>query len=735
MTNTNSIPYWYKDTKIIEELNQILSLEINKIGSIETLELRNIYYLSCVFQDKGFRKHMLDEANNIESILAFMLPKTVERCHYYIEKYEDKLKYNKFRFSSNPVTEEISYLLNLLQNIPKVVSFEHSNATINLSKMFNLSDIESEILNTVMDIFRSKYFYRVIDDDLTVNINDTCQFLSLICGFDRDSIKQCLSSDSALIRFGLLKFNSMSKSNSILQLETEEGLLETYFSENADKAWLSNFLAPAANKPKTKVEDYFYLKEEVASVQKILNAYTQGDLKKAPQILLWGKPGTGKTEFARLCGQLFFDSCYEVPFEDKAGKILNGMSRLQSYSRIGYLFKGQKTSSLIFDEMEDVIPHNTDDRNIKAMLNRAIEQPNMTVFWLTNSVSDMDESYLRRFDLILEFKALKADDAMSFFTHHSSTLDINPKWITTFCRQYQLAPSVILDTLDLVKAMSLKGTDAEKFIELKVDQFNETTTSIFERLTSSGKKSLGENTEKTELIPYDVKLSNTDIPLEQLTELLKEHNDTKLLCYGPPGTGKTAFSKYLGKSLGKEYEYINASELLNMFVGGTEKHIREIFNIAKYRDTIVVIDEIDSILRTREKANNTWEVTQVNQFLSSIEAFEGICIVCTNFESVLDPAIYRRFDLKIQFNYLQPCQSFALFKQLAKKLNIDISNQEETISERLSQEHHLVPAYFSLVARRARFLKINNDCHMLLKLLCEEQEWTKPKSRQVRLLH
>ncbi len=79
---------------------------------------------------------------------------------------------------------------------------------------------------------------------------------------------------------------------------------------------------------------------------------------------------------------------------------------------------------------------------------------------------------------------------------------------------------------------------------------------------------------------------------------------------------------------------------------------------------MLLLDEADSFLRSRKDAQQSWEITQVNELLTQMESFSGIFICSTNLVTTMDEASLRRFDYKIRFNYLKPEQSWALFNQL-----------------------------------------------------------------------
>ncbi|GAA5003338.1 proteasome ATPase [Actinopolymorpha pittospori] len=159
-------------------------------------------------------------------------------------------------------------------------------------------------------------------------------------------------------------------------------------------------------------------------------------------------------------------------------------------------------------------------------------------------------------------------------------------------------------------------------------------------------------------------------------DLFREHElkaPKGVLLYGPPGCGKTLIAKAVANSLAKQvavrdaktegksyFLNIKGPELLNKYVGETERHIRLVFQRAREKASegtpvIVFFDEMDSLFRTRGSGvSSDVENTIVPQLLSEIDGVEGlenvIVIGASNREDMIDPAILRpgRLDVKIK---------------------------------------------------------------------------------------
>ena len=189
--------------------------------------------------------------------------------------------------------------------------------------------------------------------------------------------------------------------------------------------------------------------------------------------------------------------------------------------------------------------------------------------------------------------------------------------------------------------------------------------------------------------------------------------------FGPPGTGKSAWARYLAKKLGRPLLIKQAADLLDMFVGGTEKKIRRAFHEATSTKSVLMLDEVDSFLPDRTKARQSWEVSQANQFLTALEEFDGILLCTTNLMENLDPATMRRFDFKISFDYLKPEQALEMALDLLRTLKVPVTRQGRVMLEANLSRLKLAQGDFAALLRRFHTMgekvKVRKLCEELKK--------------------
>lgn len=209
---------------------------------------------------------------------------------------------------------------------------------------------------------------------------------------------------------------------------------------------------------------------------------------------------------------------------------------------------------------------------------------------------------------------------------------------------------------------------------------------------------------------YDLSVLNTSIPAQEIVEMVQNAivNDResqsnekgiRILFYGLSGAGKTNLAHFIAESLGKGLITKNASDILGMHVGESEKNIAKAFEEAKKQKKILLFDEVDSFFRERSYASQSWEITQVNEFLTQMEKFEGIVICTTNLRNIMDKAMQRRFHIMVEFKALKDEGVQSLLGKYFPHFDFN----EEDI-RRISRFQSATPGDFGNLSSRLRFM-------------------------------
>jgi SpoVK/Ycf46/Vps4 family AAA+-type ATPase len=157
-----------------------------------------------------------------------------------------------------------------------------------------------------------------------------------------------------------------------------------------------------------------------------------------------------------------------------------------------------------------------------------------------------------------------------------------------------------------------------------------------------------------EKIKFDFGMVNSNQDLKNLTKKLKASKQTNygILLYGESGCGKSYYGQYLAQELGMPIIKRRASDLIDKFVGQTEKNIKDAFIEAKQKKAVLLFDEADSFLFDRKYAQRDFECASTNELLTQMEDHSYPFIMTTNLKEKIDKASLRRFLFKIKYDYM-----------------------------------------------------------------------------------
>lgn len=124
-----------------------------------------------------------------------------------------------------------------------------------------------------------------------------------------------------------------------------------------------------------------------------------------------------------------------------------------------------------------------------------------------------------------------------------------------------------------------------------------------------------------------------------------------LLLFGPPGCGKTKCAYLIAKQLNLPLVIARLDSLISSYLGTTAKNIRSLFEFAQKMPCVLFLDEFDAIAKARDDNNELGELKRVvNSLLQNIDTMskDSLILAATNHHQLLDPAIWRRFDYKLE---------------------------------------------------------------------------------------
>ena len=599
--------------------------------------------------------------------------------------------------SSEPTKQDIEVLKKRLDVLEKTkISCELKDLEHNLNLLqsnLGLNDAEKTILRFVAIMFN----YEVVSDTCELigglNNRQAVKALSQILNLNSSDVQNAFRKDGIFTKTSLIKIDAHCARSLRSAIDVlNNSLTSALFTkcESVDEIF-SNTIKPCG-KTNLTLKNYTHVQEDM----QILVSFLKNAIRKKQKgvnILLYGSAGTGKTELSKVIASELNLKLYEVAYGDEDGYI-NELQRIRSYCLAQNILQAG-SNLLMYDEAEDVFNTRNEEKRQygKAFINRSLEENEVPTIWITNNIYSMDEAVVRRFNLAIELGVPNENTRAKFIKEYSANL-IDNKLIKKLAKNQFVAPAVVSNASLVVS--NLNTRDKNK---------------AFERVISNTLKAQGygeiEKDKPSDDLPssYDPNFVNSNCNLNELMQGIKESKSARVCLYGVPGTGKSAYAKFIAKSLKKPIIIKKGSDLLSMWVGGTEQNIARAFKEAQDKKAVLVFDEVDSFLQDRSGASRSWEITQVNEMLVQMESFDGIFIATTNLIDNLDKASLRRFDLKLEFGYLLPNQALNLFKKECALLKVKF---EENAAKKVSNLGLLAPGDFASVRRQAKFRPIKN---------------------------
>jgi len=417
-------------------------------------------------------------------------------------------------------------------------------------------------------------------------------------------------------------------------------------------------------------------------------------------ILLYGIPGTGKTELSKSIAASAGAKLYMLS-DDAAN---DREKRLADFALMQTLLEDDGDALVLFDEAEDVFSErrgrfsDADSKNSKLYFNRMLERNKTPVIWISNDISDMDPAYIRRFKYALEVKKpdLNAKEEIWRRICVKRGVRLPADKVAEYAKRYDVPPSLIDTAVDSAK---LSGSDGA--IERTIESLH---------LAAYGPLPAGRNDNGAVFAPA---LLNADIDIARLADNLvrKGRLNFSLCLYGEPGTGKSEFARYLAERMNLKVIHKRASDIKDCWVGSTERNIASAFREARDAKAMLVFDEADSFLRDRRHATHNWEVAHVNEMLTWMESHKYPFVCTTNLMDDIDEASLRRFTFKVRCGYLKQAQVAIAFRHF---FGVDVENNM------LPRLTHLTPGDFAVVRSKRDFMDVD-DGEELVRMLELEQ--------------
>ncbi|MBQ2081393.1 MAG: ATP-binding protein [Treponema sp.] len=563
-------------------------------------------------------------------------------------------------------------------------------------KAVGLSENECKLLITLYRLDSNKHVHKIIED-LPKSTNES--IIQNMLEMPSSEYKSIRRFDSKLRSLGFID-DDMSIDSTMIEC-IMEGSLEPQFTD------LLKTIDCSTSYPL----DSFSVKDDSMIIMRRMLSGEGG-----VSLLLYGKPGSGKTEFAKSLAK---DSGLKpMIFKNEMELESNGDSKPNVLSRLNLLLSiAQEDVVLIIDEADTLLRTKSrlslfsDDTPVKqkGTINKMLENVRCKVIWIVNFTSEMDESTLRRFNYSCRFDSMTQKQLHGIAEQKLSGIKLESETrnqILSLLDHYKVTGASVDNMVRTIKCLgsSVSGNDPQTGDKILVDCIRSVLKENSALLNGRAK------TRESVSDSYDLSVLNSSMDAGKIVQMVKNageyalanpdaNNGIRMLFYGLSGTGKTEFARYISEQLGKGLLLKRASDILDKYVGGTEQNIQEAFEEASSTGQILLFDEADSFFADRNAAEHSWERTQVNELLTQMEEFNGILICTTNLRSIMDSALNRRFHIIVEFKPLTQdgirCMMGKYFSQI---------EYSESQVEKLMSFQSITPGDFGTLSSKVRFM-------------------------------
>lgn len=419
-------------------------------------------------------------------------------------------------------------------------------------------------------------------------------------------------------------------------------------------------------------------------------------------ILLYGAPGCGKSEFSKVVAdktgaalvaiRAIGDDAHNLDDQLHTNSTSSSL-RLQYHQLVQRLTPKSDKCILLMDECEDIFDQGFSNRGLgKGMLHRLLEQNEIVTIWISNHLESIPNSCIRRFTFVQHVEVPDNRIMENIIDTAFKGLYVSRDFKQKLAENKDVVPAHITNAGFVSHCVEQRGKEAENTI----------STLVNSKLIACGHdinpaKYRPQLAFSTEFL--NIRGGNQAI--EQIAKAVNKNSDIRVLLTGESGTGKTAAVYHFAEQANRELITVRCSDVISKYIGESEKNIKNIFKQATENASVLLFDEIDSLLLDRSGLTQSWEIQQVNELLTQLECFTEPFFASTNYSARLDKAMARRFDFKLEFQHLASPQVLKLYNRLLGG-SAYLDELPHDIKTELDKLTLLAPGDFAIVARRER---------------------------------
>ncbi len=401
-----------------------------------------------------------------------------------------------------------------------------------LASVLQLTATERDVLSFFVLMKINNDFQDVIDvSGRNATLEQAASRIAVATGRRRDHVSRSLRPGGVLRRSGLVTVSQDANETFSKRFLLLHGLSHSLVTPLKDLHELFAGHFARSSQAQLKISDFPHVAADAGLVKDYLDVALPAR-QPGVNVLIYGEPGTGKTEFVRSLAASLEAPLYEIPAADIDGECLTDDNRLASFRLAQSLLSRSPGSVLLFDEADLALSNERQNiffpgfqrsNRTKAWVTQLVERNPVPTIWVANGIDALEPALIRRFDLVLKMPAPTRTVRKKILRGYVQNLGVSEQWIDARAADRHLMPGHIERAARIVRSLGQQqGDTAEASLGRIVDH-------TLEAMGHPAKP-------KSVLVELDYSLDylNPDQDLQAIIQGLSARPQGRMCLYGPP---------------------------------------------------------------------------------------------------------------------------------------------------------------------------------------------------------
>ena len=534
--------------------------------------------------------------------------------------------------------------------------------TRGLAELLGLTALELAILRLCDTAHRSPALAELFGANATGSepARRQCDAIADALGAVPREVRRALDQRGSLRQRGILQRIPSHPANRTFAVEAMLRLsdeLQDHLDERI-AGLLGHDATPFVDRPpaaRFELDAWPHLAERLDGVARYLAASLEAGAAGA-NVLLWGAPGTGKTELARSLAAAAGASAFAVRTASVGGHGAGGHelgvhSRLDNFSLGTSIAAAKGRTVVLFDETEDILGAEVallgsgpDDRPSKGHVNAILESGAAPSVWIANSIDGIDAAYLRRFDVVLEVLAPPPAVRARMLAGALDGLELPDALAAALAARASVTPA------DIAKARRVVERSGAAASDRAVETLRETVDA---ELKSRGERRLLVR-RASRLGDADGRLARVDLDADAALALLAPGSRARVALVGPAGAGKSTWLRARARDAGRAVARCDFPALADARNESPQSRLRRLFEGAAERDEIVHVERVEHRFDVHpELLPEPWDRWAL-ALVEELSRHEGAAALETRDARFAERALPAWLDARVRFGALAP---------------------------------------------------------------------------------